>query len=53
MISQDKHAQRTDSKGGFTFANCLHFPETLQAIERMPESTFDEIMDKYIGTIAI
>lgn len=36
------------SKGGFTFANCMHFPETLQAIERMPETTFDEIMDKYI-----
>ena len=36
------------SKGGFTFANCIHFPETLQTIERMPETTFDEIMDKYI-----
>ena len=36
------------SKGGFTFANCIHFPETLQAIERMPETTFDEIMDKYV-----
>ena len=36
------------SKGGFTFANCLHFPETLQVIERMPEMTFDEIMDKYV-----
>lgn len=36
------------SKGGFTFANCMHFPETLQTIERMPETTFDEIMDKYI-----
>ena len=36
------------SKGGFTFANCLHFPETLQVIERMPETTFDEIMDKYV-----
>ena len=36
------------SKGGFTFANCMHFPETLQAIERMLETTFDEIMDKYI-----
>ena len=35
-------------KGGFTFANCMHFPETLQTIERMPETTFDEIMDKYI-----
>ena len=36
------------SKGGFTFANCMHFPETLQIIERMPETTFDEIMDKYV-----
>ena len=36
------------SKGGFTFANCVHFPETLQTIERMPETTFDEIMDKYV-----
>lgn len=36
------------SKGGFTFANCMYFPETLQTIERMPETTFDEIMDKYI-----
>lgn len=36
------------SKGGFTFANYMHFPDTLQTIERMPETTFDEIMDKYI-----
>ena len=36
------------SKGGFTFANCMHFPATLQTIERIPETTFDEIMDKYI-----
>ena len=36
------------SKGGFTFANCLHFPATLQTIERMPETTFDEMMDKYV-----
>ena len=36
------------SKGDFTFANCMHFPETLQTIERMPETTFDEIMDKYV-----
>ena len=36
------------SKGGFTFTNCMHFPETLQTIERMPETTFDEIMDKYV-----
>ena len=36
------------SKGGFTFANCMHFPATLQTIERMPENTFEEIMDKYV-----
>lgn len=36
------------SKGGFTFVNCLHFPGTLQVIERMPETSFDEIMDKYV-----
>ena len=36
------------SKGGFTFANCMHFPATLQMIERMPETTFDEIIDKYV-----
>ncbi len=36
------------SKGGFTFANCMHFPTTLQTIERMSETNFDEIMDKYV-----
>jgi len=36
------------SKGGFTFANCMHFPDTLQVIEHMAETTFDEIMDKYV-----
>ncbi len=36
------------SKGGFTFANCMHFPQTLLSIERMPETTFDQIMDKYV-----
>lgn len=36
------------SKGGFTFANCLHFDTIIPAIERMPETTFDEIADKYV-----
>lgn len=36
------------SKGGFTFANCLHFPATLATIEAMPETTFEEIVDKYV-----
>lgn len=36
------------SKGGFTFANALHFPQILETIERMPETTFDEIVEKYV-----
>ena len=26
----------------------MHFPETLQTIERMSETTIDEMMDKYV-----
>ena len=36
------------SKGGFTFANCLYFPTILHNIEMMPETTFDEIVSKYV-----
>ena len=36
------------SKGGFTFANCLHFSTIIPTIERMPETTVDEIADKYV-----
>ncbi|MDE5999935.1 MAG: Fic family protein [Bacteroidaceae bacterium] len=36
------------SKGGFTFANCLHFPTIIPTIERMPETTLDEIANKYV-----
>ena len=36
------------SKGGFTFANALHFSTILLTIESMPETTFDEIADKYV-----
>jgi len=36
------------SKGGFSFANALYFPTILPQIERMPEKTFDEIIDKYV-----
>lgn len=48
MIFAGQIRTKNISKGGFTFANCMHFPEPLQTIERMPEPTFDEIMDKYI-----
>lgn len=36
------------SKGGFSFANALHFPTTLTQIETMPEGSFEEIVDKYV-----
>ncbi len=36
------------SKGGFTFANCLYLTTTLHNIEMMPETTFDEIVSKYV-----
>ena len=36
------------SKGGFTFANCMYLPTVLHNIEIMPETTFDEIADKYV-----
>lgn len=36
------------SKGGFTFANCHYFPMILANIEHMPETTFDEIVSKYV-----
>jgi cell filamentation protein len=36
------------SKGGFQFAVSRFLGDTLQQIEEMPESTFDEIIDKYV-----
>jgi len=36
------------AKGGFQFAMVRFLPETLKNIEKMPESTFGEIADKYV-----
>ena len=36
------------SKGGFSFANALYFNTILPNIENMPQSTFDEIINKYV-----
>lgn len=36
------------SKGGFQFALAQYLPDTLSKIEKMKESTFDEIADKYV-----
>lgn len=36
------------SKGGFRFANSLYLIPALEAIEKMPETTFKEIVAKYV-----
>lgn len=36
------------AKGGFSFAAALYLEETLIRIEEMPETTFDEIVNKYV-----
>ena len=36
------------SKGNFRFANCLYLKEALAAIEKMPETTFEDIIAKYV-----
>ena len=36
------------SKGGFAFANALYFSTILPNIENMPETTFEEIINKYV-----
>ena len=36
------------SKGGFSFANALYFNTILPDIENMPQSTFEEIVNKYV-----
>ena len=36
------------SKGGFMFANALYLSQILKDIEKMPDDTFPEIVDKYL-----
>lgn len=39
---------KTISKAGFTFANGDYLPQILKDIDKMPDTTFPEIVDKYI-----
>lgn len=43
-----KIRQKNISKGGFQFAVSRFLGETLQQIEAMPETNFDEIVEKYV-----
>lgn len=36
------------SKGNFRFASVMYLDSALRAIDRMPQSTFDEIVEKYV-----
>ncbi|RHR53288.1 protein adenylyltransferase Fic [Parabacteroides sp. AF17-28] len=36
------------AKGGFQFAMVQYLPQTLESIEKMPEDSFDQIIDKYV-----
>ena len=36
------------AKGNFRFANCMYLDVILPVIEKMPETTFDEIIAKYV-----
>lgn len=40
--------EKNISKGGFQFAMVQFLDNTLMQIEKMPESSFDEIVDKYV-----
>ncbi len=40
--------QKNISKGGFQFAAARYLGETLRQIDAMPESTFDDIVAKYV-----
>jgi cell filamentation protein len=40
--------QKNISKGGFQFAMAQYLDDTLRTIEKMPENSFDAIVDKYI-----
>ena len=48
MILREKLDSKNISKGGFRFANALYLVEALSKIELMPESTFEEIISKYV-----
>jgi cell filamentation protein len=43
-----KIREKNISKGGFTFANSMYLQDALKKIETMPESTVDEIIEKYV-----
>lgn len=40
--------EKNIAKGGFRFANSLYLKSALEAVEKMPEDTFEHIIEKYV-----
>lgn len=40
--------EKNIAKGGFRFANSLYLDAALAAVEKMPEDTFEHIIEKYV-----
>ncbi len=36
------------AKGNFRFASVMYLPQALECIDKMPQSTYDEIIEKYV-----
>ena len=43
-----KIREKNIAKGGFRFANSMYLVPALEAVEKMPESKFEEIIAKYV-----
>lgn len=43
-----KTREQNIAKGNFRFAPRMYLPQALEAIDKMPESSFDEIVEKYV-----
>ncbi len=43
-----KYREQNISKGNFRFANVMYLQAVLDAVEKMPENTFEEIIAKYV-----
>lgn len=43
-----KIREKNIAKGGFRFANSMYLVPALEAVEKMSESTFEEIIAKYV-----
>lgn len=44
----EKIRNKNVSKGGFVFANALYLPSILSDIDKMPDNTIEQIVDKYV-----